>query len=231
MRHRRLVNVGFRTLLALLFTASTATPATAQERVRCESHGYKYSWCAANVRGGRVFLIQEMSTGNLCREGYGWGTDSNGIWVDRGCRGDFGIQYGRRWNNYNNYDYGYDNSDSGSKSKNAAIAGAAVAAIIVGAMVAGSHSSSAALASVPAWAVGTFQGYNGTYGEDVTLTINPDGVVQGYTRSGEVRGSWVGGANQINVGGLILNVTQEASGLRTTQANNPSNIVSYRRLR
>jgi hypothetical protein len=27
-----------------------------------------------------------------CRQGYSWGYDHNGIWVDHGCRADFAVR-------------------------------------------------------------------------------------------------------------------------------------------
>jgi hypothetical protein len=63
------------------------------------------------------------------------------------------------------------------------------------------------------------------------MSINPDGGVQGYTRRGEVRGNWIPGSSQLDLGGIVYNVTQETNGLRTVQVNSPSNTVSYRRMR
>jgi hypothetical protein len=74
----------------LLACALAPTPAAmaAQGFIQCASTGYKYQYCAANTQG-RVVLLRELSTGNLCRQGRGWGYDSGGIWVDHGCRGEF----------------------------------------------------------------------------------------------------------------------------------------------
>ena len=58
----------------------------------CESISYRYHFCSANTQG-RVIMVRERSTGNLCRQGRGWGYDNSGIWVDRGCRAEF--SYGR----------------------------------------------------------------------------------------------------------------------------------------
>ena len=60
----------------------------AQGFLNCSSNGYKYNYCAANTQG-RVVLMREVSSGNLCRQGSGWGYDNGGIWVDKGCRADF----------------------------------------------------------------------------------------------------------------------------------------------
>ncbi len=46
-------------------------------------------YCQADTSGG-VELLKQLST-VVCRKGYSWGKDGNGIWVDHGCKGDFSI--------------------------------------------------------------------------------------------------------------------------------------------
>lgn len=56
--------------------------------VSCESGGRR-EYCDADTRGGVLMLRQR---GNAqCRQGYSWGFDQRGIWVDRGCRADFEV--------------------------------------------------------------------------------------------------------------------------------------------
>jgi hypothetical protein len=57
--------------------------------VRCESYEQRRNFCAADIRRG-ARLDRQLSKGS-CREGYSWGWDRRGIWVDKGCRGDFVI--------------------------------------------------------------------------------------------------------------------------------------------
>jgi hypothetical protein len=80
------------TVLAALATACALAPASnaaAEQRLmQCDSNGYRYPYCNADTQG-RGVLLREISTGNLCRQGRGWGFDDNGIWVDKGCRGEF----------------------------------------------------------------------------------------------------------------------------------------------
>jgi len=199
-------------LLAAIFLGFDGAPAMADYRIVCESRNYQYSYCRADLRGARVVMVNERSRGRLCREGYGWGTDRRGIWVDRGCRAEFEVR-----------DRGRD------PNRGVEIGAGAALGLFFGAMIANSKNESNQ--PIPAWAIGTFQGYNGSLGEDVTLVINPDGVVQEYSRMGEVRGNWIPGSTQINVGDVVYTVTQEANGVPTTQANAPSNVVSYRRVR
>src|SRR6185369_12894298 len=179
-------------LVGALVLGFTSAPAMADSRIVCESRNYQYAYCRADVRSSRVSMVNELSRGRLCREGYGWGTDRRGIWVDRGCRAEFEIR-----------DRGRDRD----RDRGGEIAGAAIG-LFLGAMIANSKSESNQ--AIPSWAIGTFQGYNGSLGEDVTLVIKPDGVVQEYTRMGETRGNWIPGSSQLNLEGLVLNITQEA---------------------
>ena len=78
---------------ALVLALNAPAARAAQGFITCDSNGYRYNYCAADTQG-RVVLIREVSTGNLCRQGRGWGYDDSGIWVDRGCRGEF--SFGRR---------------------------------------------------------------------------------------------------------------------------------------
>lgn len=57
--------------------------------VRCESVGERRNFCPADIRRG-ARLDRQLSKG-ICREGHSWGWDRRGVWVDRGCRGDFVI--------------------------------------------------------------------------------------------------------------------------------------------
>jgi hypothetical protein len=68
----------------------------------CESRNNRRQYCRANVRGGQVVLVRAISR-TACDEGYNWGYDEGGVWVDAGCAAEFAIEtgsrYGRRGNN------------------------------------------------------------------------------------------------------------------------------------
>jgi hypothetical protein len=81
-----------RALLLVFLLAASAHVSASTGFVNCDSIGYRYQYCSVNTQG-RVAMIRENSSGNLCRQGRGWGYDDNGIWVDRGCRAQF--SYGR----------------------------------------------------------------------------------------------------------------------------------------
>ena len=69
--------------------AIAGRPAMAQQVVTCSSDNGKRNYCPADTRGG-VTMIRQRSDAR-CQQGYSWGYDGRGIWVDRGCRADFSI--------------------------------------------------------------------------------------------------------------------------------------------
>lgn len=143
--------------------------------VTCESIGYRYRFCNADTQG-RVNLVRELSTGNLCRQGRGWGFDSNGVWVDRGCRGVFS--------------YGRDNSSRNNDG--AAIAAGILGALAIGAAINSSQPQAAPpppppppppthVSRPPSWAVGSYQAYDPDSGDIVQLVV--DGAGRVYLRN------------------------------------------------
>ena len=103
--------------------------------------------------------------------GSGWGYDNGGIWVDRGCRGEF--RYGR---------------DSGGRN-DAAIAAGVIGAFALGAAMASSQNNPPPAAAPPpppptargllppAWAIGSYQGYDPDSGDIVQLVVSGGGQV------------------------------------------------------
>ena len=62
-------------------------PGVPVQTVTCNSGNGRRVYCAANTSRG-VILVRQRS-GAVCRQGYSWGFDKRGIWVDRGCYADF----------------------------------------------------------------------------------------------------------------------------------------------
>ena len=63
--------------------------------LQCDSNKNQYQMCMVDVGArGRVQLVKRMSDAR-CSEGYSWGWNRAGVWVDHGCRGRF--QVDRRW--------------------------------------------------------------------------------------------------------------------------------------
>ncbi len=58
----------------------------AGERIRCESIDGKFNRCDVPWRDAE--LVRQESKG-ACIRGQSWGLDRQGLWVDRGCRGQF----------------------------------------------------------------------------------------------------------------------------------------------
>jgi hypothetical protein len=69
--------------------AMTTRPALAQQMVTCASDNGQRNYCSADTRGG-VTMVRQRSDAR-CQQGYSWGYDRHGIWVDRGCRADFRV--------------------------------------------------------------------------------------------------------------------------------------------
>lgn len=65
-----------------------ATPAAAEKTVTCESDG-GYKYCRVETFG-RALLTKEISAG-LCVGGTTWAYDRQGVWVDKGCKGEFSV--------------------------------------------------------------------------------------------------------------------------------------------
>jgi len=215
-------------------------PAAANERhVTCGSKNYGYNYCRVYT-GGRVRLVHQTSK-KTCNEGESWGYDSQGIWVDRGCRADFIVDeaYGGGWGG--NYNGGYNSHhDYNSSSKHddddniGAALGIAAGAAILGALLGGTGSSNTHYdqrhqSNVPSWAIGTFQGYNSQRNSEVELTITPSGQVYATANGQRLNGSFDG--RTLNVQGARFEVEPGNNGLTTIQEGDYHNQVHYFRVR
>jgi hypothetical protein len=78
-----------------LVLAGTAQSAMAQQTITCSSDDGGRHTCPVDARGG-VQMTNQRS-GAACQQGYSWGYNREGIWVDHGCRADFAVNSG--WNN------------------------------------------------------------------------------------------------------------------------------------
>jgi hypothetical protein len=95
--------------------------------VRCESTGQDYRHCRADTSDG-IQLYRQLSK-NTCRYNDTWGYDRRGVWVNRGCRGDFQLYTGRSGGDGQQQD----------KDNTAAIVGGAVALGVLGAVLSESN--------------------------------------------------------------------------------------------
>jgi len=60
------------------------------QTVICESRDNRYRHCPAGIRRGAE-LVRQLSDSH-CSFNRSWGYDRNGVWVDRGCRGEFVVE-------------------------------------------------------------------------------------------------------------------------------------------
>jgi len=56
-------------------------------QLTCSSEDGERHYCESDIQG-RATMTRQRS-GSPCREGYSWGYDRRGVWVDHGCRADF----------------------------------------------------------------------------------------------------------------------------------------------
>ena len=55
----------------------------------CESTSGQRQYCPSEVTNG-VRMVRQLGD-TSCVEGYNWGRDEHGVWVDRGCRAEFAV--------------------------------------------------------------------------------------------------------------------------------------------
>ncbi|TFU06359.1 DUF3011 domain-containing protein [Polymorphobacter arshaanensis] len=102
--------------------------------LRCESWNYAFRRCNANTNG-RVDLLRTLA--GTCQRGRSWGFDNGGIWVNQGCRGEFG--------------FGYGNNNGGNNNNNTGevVAGVALAAGLIALLAASSNSGKSSSTTTP----------------------------------------------------------------------------------
>jgi len=108
-----------RAVSALLAMSLTTFTMAQTGGLTCSSNDGDYHYCRADTQN-QVQLVRQIS-GSRCEQGYSWGFDPRGIWVDRGCRAQF--SYGRA--------HAHNDDNSG-----AVIVGGILGALILGAAVA-----------------------------------------------------------------------------------------------
>ncbi len=218
--------------------------ASANERhITCGSNNFGYNYCRIYT-GGRVRMVHQLSH-KSCSEGDSWGYDSQGVWVDKGCRADFIVDeaYGSGWNGGSNggynsqHNYGSSSRHDDDENIGAAL-GVAAGAVILGALLGGSGSSSGSSNShydqrhssnIPSWAIGTFEGHNSQRNAEVELTIMPSGQVNATVDRRRLHGSFDG--NTLHIGNTSFLVQRSNNGLTTIQDGDYNNQVHYYRVR
>jgi peptide methionine sulfoxide reductase MsrB len=59
-----------------------------EQRITCESKDGRRNYCDADLKWSTVQLVRQTGP-SRCEENSTWGHDDQGIWVDRGCHGEF----------------------------------------------------------------------------------------------------------------------------------------------
>lgn len=79
--------------LALLLLMTLGAPGIASaQQVSCDSTNFQQEFCPT-APIARAWLVVQRSR-SPCIEGQTWGYQTNGIWVNQGCQGDFAFQVG-----------------------------------------------------------------------------------------------------------------------------------------
>jgi Protein of unknown function (DUF3011) len=172
-------------------------------KVTCESTSDKYRYCSAKT-DNEVRMLQQLSDAR-CDQGTSWGYDKNGVWVDHNCAAEFEV--GR----------------SGPSTSAKIAAGAAAGAAVLQAFLAGSQPSgtaappaapaapAAAAGTVVAGPVGTFQAMHPKTEQQVYVTIDAQGLIEGRANEQQFFGRVKG--DQIFVGSDVFGYERRADGL------------------
>ena len=73
--------------------ASSETAAAKTQTISCASYDGRRNHCDVDTQVAKVQLTRQIGTAT-CMEGATWGYDRTGVWVDRGCSGEFLVQAG-----------------------------------------------------------------------------------------------------------------------------------------
>lgn len=200
------VRRSFALCLVVSLVASVPMARADERTIRCESRNNRYQFCQADT-DKRVQLVRPLSSARRCVQGYSWGYDERGVWVDRGCRAEFLV--------------GRDGMGTGTK----VAIGAAVGAAILGAVIASKAGGDKA-ERAPEWMVGTFRGHDYLHdGAELEVTIAGDGSLRGYADGEPVSGRYAG-KNRLVLEGREYDVRREGmEGLHLEQVADKKNSV------
>ncbi len=88
----------YKTAIAAVFLSALTIPVQAQDQDRdrdrdnfsCQSVDGQRTFCRADMSRGPLQMMRQLGDVR-CIEGQTWGRQDDGIWVDRGCRAEFGF--------------------------------------------------------------------------------------------------------------------------------------------
>lgn len=192
------------TALVVLGLTVGPVPARADETIRCESRGFRYEYCRVDT-DNRVELVRSWSFVN-CREGRNWGYDRRGVWVDRGCAGEFRVGHRR--------------------SNDRAVVGAVVGLAALAAIAAARSKQDSA--EVQSWAVGRFSGYDEFERTQVELNIVPGGSLTGRAGGNEFSGTLSGA--RLEAGRHVFRIERQGNGFVAIDESNAGHRVVFQRI-
>lgn len=207
-----------------------STPLTAAEIIHCKSSHSKYKYCRADT--SNYATLERQISRTRCRLNHTWGYDRHGVWVDRGCDGNFkvGHDYYQSHHDYrsydydHDYDYDYDYDDDDHDNKKVAVATAAVAGIALIAALAKKKNQETD-DEVTSWAIGEFTGYDGVEKTDVKLRIFPGGSVSGSAGEHNFTGTVAG--DQLETGNYTFKIKHSGNGFEAIDENNSRHKVMF----
>ena len=78
------------TVLGIVALMAMSPHSASAQSIACSSDNGRRNYCPVNTSGG-VQMVRQRSDAR-CTQGYSWGYDRRGIWVDHGCRADFAVR-------------------------------------------------------------------------------------------------------------------------------------------
>jgi hypothetical protein len=182
-----------------------ATTAVDERTIRCESRNYRYRYCPANTEN-RASLVSQVSPFARCELGRTWGYDSRGVWVDRGCAGEFRV--------------GKGGGGSGAAVAVGAVAGAAVLAAILANRGHDKHRD-----EVPSWAVGTFRGYDERERTELEVRITPSGSAEGMASGTRFAGTWT--RERLELSRYRFRITRAGNGFNAVDESDANHRIYF----
>lgn len=207
-----------RPISAVLLTVWLA-PAFAESReVICESSHSNRAYCPTG-RHGDVRLLKQIGWSS-CQEGQSWGVETEGIWVDRGCRAKFWV----------------DEEGHGKKNHTGAIIAGVAGAALIGALLlsrSGSSSDSAKSAeqseNIAGALAGSYEGYDQHENLDLEVQIQANGHVVANAGHHRSEGQYENGHIRF-AGGHEYRVEKTHRGVRLFNTHDKSNVVDMTKI-
>lgn len=222
MRHAPMTRPVATLLCAAMAFGSPIARAGDNQLIRCESRNHRHQYCRVET-DNRVLLARQISRAD-CIQGDSWGYDRHGVWVDRGCTGEFRVGRSSR-------DGDRDKDKGGNKT---AVVGAALVGAALIALLASQNDSEdepqQAAADAPAdasWAVGTYSAYDERERLNLQLNIAADGAVSGLADGAAFSGSFK--ESVLQTGRHRFKVERTEDGFVAVDDEDPAHRVRFRR--